>query len=104
MYFELTLFNALTVCVIVATIWLMRYRFTASLDSNYPLIYYVALVLYVRAYEGEYYNYAIFSAAVAALFLRFEFMGGIFLKFFRAAELLCHCYIVYRAFTLINTR
>jgi hypothetical protein len=38
---------------------------------------------------------------VSALFLRFEFMGGWFLKFVRATEIFILAYVIYRCFALI---
>ncbi|MBI1791064.1 MAG: hypothetical protein HYR60_26340 [Acidobacteria bacterium] len=98
----LNAFNTLSVIVIVLAIWVGRMRFTGKFDSNHPLLFYAVLVFYTRAYEGRFQNYFIFAGVVAALFLRFEFLGGWFLKAFRLIEFLVLCYVVFTAFSLLE--
>ncbi|MGH9660193.1 MAG: hypothetical protein ACRD96_16710, partial [Bryobacteraceae bacterium] len=98
------LFNTLTVFVVIMTLITMRLRFSLKMDSSLPILYYLILVVYARAYEGEYNNYMIFAGVVAALFLRFEFLGGLFLKLFRSAEFVVHLYILGNAFFILMVR
>lgn len=100
--FELTLTNFLTWVIILGTAWMLRERWIGRLDSNKPLIYYLGLVLYVRGLEGEFENYIIFAAIVSALFLRFEFLGGWFLRLFRLIEFVCLFYVMIRAFGVLG--
>ena len=80
--------------IVGLTIWVMRARFTSPIDVKWPLLYYVALVVFVRSAEGEFNNYWIFIGVVCALFLRFEFLGGIFLKIVRTGEFVVHLYVI----------
>jgi hypothetical protein len=84
------------------TLWVMRARFTSAVDTPWPMFYYAFLVIFVRSWEGEFNNYVIFAGVVCALFLRYEFMAGFFLKLFRTGEFLVHLYVVVVCFLLLT--
>ncbi|MBM3725102.1 MAG: hypothetical protein FJW40_06730 [Acidobacteria bacterium] len=94
-------FNLLTTLLLGCTVWLIIARFTSRLDSNYPLAVYVAAFAHSQAFAGGLNTgYILFSLA-AALFLRFEFIGGPVLTVVRALDLLGLGYIGWRSLTLI---
>jgi len=99
--FQLTGFNFVTLALIGLTIWIIVSRFTFKLESNWPLFYYLFVVGYLKAFEGSLDPYLVYVGVVAGLFLRFEFMGGVFLKFVRGTELAVLAYVIYRCFALI---
>ncbi len=80
--------------VIAFTIIVMRARFKSAHDISWPLIYYLILVIFVRAREGEFNNYLIFTGVLAALVLRYEFIGGFVLKAVRFVEFAVQCYVI----------
>jgi hypothetical protein len=84
------------------TIWVMRTRFTSKLDTSWPLLYYLVLVLFVRSNEGEFNNYWIFIGVASALFLRYEFVGGFFMKIFRGVEFAVHLYVIAKCFLMMT--
>jgi hypothetical protein len=88
--------------VIGLTLWVMRARFTSPIDTPWPMLYYFFLVIFVRYNEGEFNNYWIFLGAVCALFLRFEFMAGFFLKLFRTGEFVAQLYIIVMCFLMLT--
>ena len=88
--------------IIGLTLWLMRARFTSAIDTPWPMVYYIVLVIFVRANEGEFNNYIIFFGIICALFLRFEFMGGFILKLVRTAEFLVHLYVLVGCFLMMT--
>lgn len=88
--------------IIGLTLWVMRARFTSRIDTPWPMLYYLVLVIFVRAHEGEFNNYWIFAGVVCALFLRFEFMGGIILKLFRLVEFLVHLYVILKCLLMLT--
>jgi hypothetical protein len=88
--------------VIGLTIWLMRARFTSPIDTSWPLFYYLFLVIFVRANEGEFNNYWIFAGVICALFLRYEFMAGAILKLFRTGEFVVHMYVIVGCFLMLT--
>ena len=93
MHFD-TYSDFIPLIMIVLTIWVMRVRFTSPVDVKWPLLYYVALVVFVRSFEGEFNNYYIFVGVACALFLRYEFLGGVFLKIVRTGEFIVHLYVI----------
>ncbi len=86
------------------TAWMVVGRFTKSLESNWPLVYYLLVVAHLKVFEGGLNPYWVYAAVVSGLFLRFEFMGGAVLKTFRVLELCALAYIGWRAFILIVGR
>jgi hypothetical protein len=87
---------------ILLTLWMMRARFTSRIDTSWPIVYYMFLVIFVRANEGEFNNYWIFAGVVCALFMRYEFMAGPILKVFRAVEFIVHVYIIVVCFMMFT--
>ena len=57
-------------------------------ESNWPLLYFVGLVLYQKMYEDVLNPYPIFIGVLCAGMIRFEFMNLRFVKYFRWIELL----------------
>jgi hypothetical protein len=84
------------------TLWLMRARFSSPIDTPWPLFYYTFLVLFARYNEMDFNSYWIFVGVVCGLFLRFEFMAGAILKFFRTGEFVVHAYIVVICFLMLT--
>ncbi len=99
-----TTFNLITSGVFALTIWVIVWRFVAKVESNWPLVYYLLLVVYLKVFEGSIDPYIVYVAVVSALFLRFEFMGGWFLKFVQVVELGSLLYIGFRCVKLILDR
>lgn len=88
--------------VIGATLWVMRARFREVHDISWPLVYYFFLVIFVRAREGEFNNYWIFTGVIAALVLRYEFIGGFVLKVVRLVEFVVLCYVILICLSLLT--
>lgn len=97
-----TLSDLIPIFIIAVTLWVMRARFTSPVDTPWPMVYYFLLVLFTRSNEGEFNNYWIFAGVVCALFLRFEFMAGFFLKIFRTTEFAVHLYVIVGCFVLMS--
>jgi|SRR5215467_8287402 len=97
-----SLSDLLPLITIGLTLWVMRTRFTNRVDVSWPLFYYMFLVIFVRANEGEFNNYWIFAGVVCALFLRYEFMAGAILKFFRTGEFVVHLYVIVGCFLMLT--
>jgi hypothetical protein len=99
-----TSFSLLTFILLVLTAWVVVGRFTLSLESNWPLVYYLMVVAHLKAFDGGLNPYCVYVAVVCGLFLRFEFMGGVILNLFRVMEMVTLAYIAWRLFTLIVGR
>jgi len=90
MGFNATSLNVTEVLVmalaLVAAVMVMRKRY----DSNLPLLFYFALIVFSNATDREINPYLLYAGLMLAMLLRFEFMGGGFVKlvaFLTAASL-----------------
>jgi hypothetical protein len=99
--FDFTVSKVFTTLLMGLTAWLGFTRSSTKLESNWPLFYYLFVVFYIKAQEGSLDPYMVYVGTVSALFLRFEFMGGWFLKFVRGTELFVLAYIIYHCYVLI---
>ena len=82
--------------------WVLVNRFTGRLDRSWPLIVWALVVVIANAYEGSVYPISIYVGVICALFLRFEFMGGLFLKVIRVVEALAILLILWRLFVVVR--
>jgi hypothetical protein len=96
-----TTFSFLTFILLVLTIWVGISRFTRGLEGNWPLVYYLLMVAHLKAFEGGLNPYWVYVGVVSALFLRFEFMGGVPLKVVRVLELAALAYVAWRSLALV---
>src|SRR5437899_1016916 len=101
MHFD-TYSDFIPLIMIALTLWVMRARFTSPIETPWPMVYYLVLVLFVRSNEGEFNNYSIFFGVICALFIRFEFMAGFILKAFRTGEFGVHLYVIVACFLMMS--
>ena len=101
MYFKVTLFNVITLILIGLTVWVIVTRTRGKLESNWPLVYYLLVLVYWKAFEGGLNFYCVYAGLASAVFLRFEFMGGIVLTFVRVIEYFFLGYVIVRGLQLI---
>ena len=98
---ELELY-ALVLCGLTG--WLLAVRGRMPTESNWPLVYYLALVFYQKT-KGEFLEAGfIYSGVVCAMMIRFEFMSQGVLKFFRFLESVCLIYIIWRCLEFVLFR
>lgn len=101
MYFQFTLFNAITLLILLATLWTAYARLRARPDSIWFLAYYALVAVYWYAFEGALGTYWMIFGLAVALVLRFEFTGGMALKLVRTAEYVFLGYVAWRAIALL---
>ncbi len=94
------MFYVATIGLLAMAFWLIVFRFTGKSDSNWPLIYWGFAAAHVQTFEVL-NPYAIWFGAIVALFLRFEFMGRNFVRFFVLLELPTLCYVAWRCLNII---
>jgi hypothetical protein len=91
-----------TVILFMMTIGLIFYRYNLrSTDSNWPLVYYALAVTHFQLFEGGLDSRILFSAVIAAMLLRFEFLAGWPLKVIQGAEYILLALIAYRLFDIV---
>ena len=93
--FQPTAINITTLLMVAITVWLIYNRQRGRLDSNWPLFYYVALVMFSWRFRDVLHPSMVFIGVVAGLLLRFEFMGGPILIAVRTVELICLGYYIW---------
>jgi hypothetical protein len=101
MYFQITLFNVVTLSLMAATLLIVLKRFSGPVDSNWPLAYYGLLLAYSRSHSYSLDDYWVFGGLLCGFLLRFEFLGGAVEKLIRSCELLVFLYIAIRCVKLI---
>jgi hypothetical protein len=101
MYFQITLFNIVTLFLMAATLVVAARRFSASIESNWPLVYYGVLLAYWRGYAYTLDNYWVMGGLLCGLLLRFEFLGGAAEKLIRVLEVLVFGYVIWHCIKLI---
>jgi hypothetical protein len=94
-------FSVLTATFMAMTAGLLYFRLNRSCESNWPLFYYLLAVIYAKWFEGTLNDYALYAAVIAALLLRFEFMGGWIIRILQAGEFGLLLYFLYRGVELL---
>lgn len=79
----------------MCVIWIGLSRFSMRLENSWPLMFYLALVLYLNSYEQVLNPYVVYVAVVCALFVRFEFMNERVVFFVRIVEVAALAHIGY---------
>ena len=91
-----------TVVLLALTLGVLYFRYSVStLDSNWPLVYYAFAVLHLQLYPEGLNSAFVFTAVLAAMTLRFEFMSGRIVKVVQTIEVLCLVYTAYRLFDIL---
>jgi hypothetical protein len=95
MYFNATPTNMVAVLIsalaIVGLAMLMRKKY----DSNLPLLFYFFAVPFTSLFDRPIHPYILFGGLAFALLLRFEFMGGGFMKFIAFCAGIGMCVMIY---------
>lgn len=91
-----------TVILFLMTFGLIIFRYNSpSTESNWPLVYYALAVTHFQLFEGGLDSRILFSAVIAAMLLRFEFLAGWPLKVIHVAEYILLALIAYRLFDFV---
>ncbi|MGA2133913.1 MAG: hypothetical protein ABSH50_16595 [Bryobacteraceae bacterium] len=96
-HYPFTLFNAATTLVMFLTIWLVAARWRGALASNWPLIYYVAVVTYTIGFSGGMNPYWVAAGVACGLAIR----CGLAARYVRFLELAPLAYITWRCVALL---
>jgi len=90
-----------TFSLLMGTIWLGLSRFQMRLESSWPLVYYLFLVIYLNQHELVLNPYVVYVAVICALFVRFEFMNERVIFFVRILEVAALAHIGYCLLTVL---
>lgn len=96
MSFRFTDFEILGLFVCGITAWLFTIRGRLQMESNWPLVYYLAMVFYQKTAGHFLEANFIYAGVVCAMMIRFEFMSAAVVKVFRFIEAICLIYVIWR--------
>lgn len=83
-----------------ATAWVCVSRWRWRLENNWPLAYYVLLVIYANLNWGKINPYVLYVSVISALFLRFEFLHERLVFLVKVIESICLAMVGYRLMKL----
>ncbi len=95
-------FKISTFLLMVMTLGVIYFRYASQAkDSNWPLVYYAFAVLHLQLYSDALSQEVVFATILAAMFVRFEFLSGIYLKVMMVAEGVGLLLIAYTLFRML---
>ncbi len=97
-----TVTNVTTAVLAGLTGWMIVARHRTASESNWPLVYYAAVVAFSARFPDRLDPSWVYGGLVCALLLRFEFMAGIFEKAVRLLDYLALGYILYATATSVR--
>jgi hypothetical protein len=71
------------------------------LESNVPLLFYIALIAYMKAVDGSVPLWLSLAGLGCALLLRFEFINELFIKVVKFIEMAILAAIIYLCVTMV---
>ena len=80
MEFEATPLNMTELLLLALEVWVAVVLWKRKLDSNLPLIFYLALLTFTNAEDRPVNTYLLCGGLAFALLLRFEFLNNFFAK------------------------
>jgi hypothetical protein len=87
MHGNLSNFGLLTTFALaVAAAWIALNRFRIRLDSNWPVLFYLAMLFHASGYPYIVNAWLLYATVVCGMVLRFEFLGRRLAAFIRAGE------------------
>jgi len=101
MGFASTPYTVTTALLAAFAVFVIFIRMKGWIDSNIPLIFYVATLTYMRAVEGSVPVWLICAGFALTLLLRFEFMNQHFIGAVRMIEIGVLCVLVFLCFKMI---
>ncbi len=88
MDFRATPLNIVSLLLIALAVCVLHFLSKRRIDSNLPLVFYVAVFAFLRYSDRELHPYLFFGGLALALLLRFEFMNRMFTTMALGLEML----------------
>jgi len=102
MGFTADVFSVTTLLLVAFALFVVYIRTKNWLDSNVPIIYYVAMVIYVRSIDNPRLPlWVVLVGFALGGLLRFEFMNAVFTKIVKILELATLAVIIYLSLAMI---
>jgi hypothetical protein len=90
-----------TVLMAALALYVIYTRLKNWLESNIPIFYYVFLIIYMRAMDGNVPLWLSLAGLCCALILRFEFMNAVFIRVVKFIEMAILGVIIYLCVTMV---
>ncbi|HEY6390168.1 MAG TPA: hypothetical protein VIX89_02750 [Bryobacteraceae bacterium] len=102
MGFTADVFSVTTLLLVAFALFVIYIRTKNWLDSNVPIIYYVAMITYVKSIDNPRLPLWIVLVGFAlGGLLRFEFMNTVFTRIIKALEMVTLAVIIYLSLAMI---
>ncbi len=90
-----------TVLMAAMALYVIYTRLKNWLESNVPILYYIFLVIYMKAVDGSVPIWLSLAGLCCALILRFEFMNEFFIRVVKFIEIAILAVIIYLCVTMV---
>lgn len=97
MDFNSTPLNVCEMLVIALGIIALYWLFRQKTDSNMPVLYYIAMIVFMTVTDREIHPYLFYPGLGIALLLRFEFMNSAVTKFVISLEVIALVLILWES-------
>lgn len=101
MYYRATPFDITTACLIAFALLVIYTRFRNWIDSNIPILFYLAMIVYTNALEGRMPPW-VYLGFGFGLLLRFEFLSAGLINVIKVGELGILSVLIYDCIALIR--
>jgi len=101
MGFQATPYTVTTALLVAFAAFVVYVRMKNWMDSNIPLLFYVLLIAYMRAVEGNVPLWLMFGGFGLTLILRFEFMNPWVTKGIKFMEICALCAVIYLGMRMV---
>ena len=101
MYFRVTLFNSVTLFVLLLTIGMIYARFHVRPEATWPLLYYAGISTYGLLFRDSLNPYWVMGGIACGVLLRFEFLGGWVMNGLRVLETIFFAYMLWQCASLL---
>jgi hypothetical protein len=99
--FQATPYTVTTALMVGFAIFVLYVRSKNWLESNVPIIFYVVMVIYMRAVDGQVPLWLILTGFGFGMMLRFEFMNPFLTKSIRFLEFCALCGMIYLSMRMV---
>jgi hypothetical protein len=100
---QITVYTFTTSLLMVFAVFVLYTRTKNWLESNVPLLFYIIMIAWVKAYADRVPILPLYIGLGLALMLRFEFMGKALVRLFKLAEICVIAAVLYKCYASITT-
>jgi hypothetical protein len=99
--FQATPYTVTTALMVGFAFFVLYVRSKNWLDSNVPIIFYIVMIIYMRAVDGQVPLWLILAGFGLGMMLRFEFMNPFLTKSIKFLEFCALCGMIYLSMRMV---